>query len=101
MAVTFGAFSGAYFGYPSTTGRMFPKGSERRASLMLVGSNIFYFTQMMVGIAGMPQTRYADYPAIPEWVKLRRDSDGRRVHPGRRRPPDVRRLDSRTKGPRV
>ncbi|OGW59914.1 MAG: cytochrome C oxidase subunit I [Nitrospirae bacterium RBG_16_64_22] len=70
MAVTFGAFSGAYFWYPKVTGRMFPEGLGKASFwLMLVGSNIFYFTQMMVGIAGMPR-RYADYPAIPEWITL-------------------------------
>src|SRR3989304_151218 len=37
--------------------------------LMLIGSNLFYFTQMMVGVVGMPR-RYADYPRIPEWITL-------------------------------
>ena len=70
MAVTFGAFSGVYFWYPKITGRMYPEGLGKASFwLMLLGSNIFYFTQMMVGIAGMPR-RYADYPAIPEWVTL-------------------------------
>lgn len=70
MAMTFGAFSGVYYWYPKITGRMF---SERlgKASFwaMLLGSNLFYFTQMMVGLAGMPR-RYADYPPIAEWITL-------------------------------
>jgi cytochrome c oxidase subunit 1 len=70
MAMTFAAFSGVYFWYPKVTGRMVPEALGKTSFwLMLIGSNLFYFTQMMVGIAGMPR-RYADYPPIPEWITL-------------------------------
>ncbi|MBI1989754.1 MAG: cbb3-type cytochrome c oxidase subunit I, partial [Betaproteobacteria bacterium] len=70
MAMTFAAFSGVYFWYPKVIGRMYPETLGKTSFwLMLIGSNLFYFTQMMVGIAGMPR-RYVDYPPIPEWITL-------------------------------
>ena len=70
MAMTFAAFSGVYFWYPKVTGRMFPETLGKLSFwLMLVGSNVLYFAQMMVGLMGMPR-RYADYPPIAEWVTL-------------------------------
>ena len=70
MAMTFAAFSGVYFWYPKITGRMFPETLGKLSFwLMLIGSNVLYFTQMIVGLIGMPR-RYADYPPIPEWVTL-------------------------------
>jgi cytochrome c oxidase subunit 1 len=35
----------------------------------MIGSNLFYFLQFIVGLEGMPR-RYADYPAIESWVVL-------------------------------
>ena len=70
MAMTFAAFSGVYFWYPKVTGRMFPETLGKLSFwLMLVGSNVLYFAQMVVGLMGMPR-RYADYPPIAEWVTL-------------------------------
>jgi cytochrome c oxidase subunit 1 len=70
MAVTMGAFSGVYYWYPKITGRMFSETLGKLSFwLILIGANVLYFAQMMVGIAGMPR-RYADYPAIEEWVRL-------------------------------
>jgi cytochrome c oxidase subunit 1 len=70
MAVTMGAFSGVYYWYPKITGRMFSEMLGKLSFwLILIGANVLYFAQMMVGIAGMPR-RYADYPAIEEWVRL-------------------------------
>ena len=70
MAVTLGAFSGVYYWYPKITGRMYPEALGKISFwLVLVGSNVLYFAQMMVGIEGMPR-RYADYPDIAGWVTL-------------------------------
>jgi cytochrome c oxidase subunit 1 len=70
MAMTFAAFSGVYYWYPKVTGRMFPETLGKLSFwLMLIGSNVFYFTQMVVGLAGMPR-RYADYPPIEQWISL-------------------------------
>ncbi|MBI5379475.1 MAG: cbb3-type cytochrome c oxidase subunit I [Nitrospirae bacterium] len=70
MAMTFGAFSGLYYWYPKVTGKMFSEKIGKTSFwVMFAGSNLFYFTQMIVGLAGMPR-RYADYPPIPEWIIL-------------------------------
>jgi cytochrome c oxidase subunit 1 len=70
MAVTLGAFSGVYFWYPKVTGRMYPEALGKLSFfLMLIGSNVLYFTQMMAGIAGQPR-RYVDYPDINGWATL-------------------------------
>lgn len=70
MAMTLGAFSGIYYWYPKLTGRMYPEALGKASFwLMLIGSNLFYFTQMMAGIDGMPR-RYVDYPADAGWTLL-------------------------------
>lgn len=70
MAMTLGAFSGIYYWYPKLTGRMYPENLGKLSFwLVLVGSNIFYFVQMAVGIDGMPR-RYADYPADAGWATM-------------------------------
>ena len=70
MAVTFSAFSGIYFWYPKVTGRMYPEVLGKLSFwMMLIGSNVFYCAQLMVGLDGMPR-RYADYPAIDLWETL-------------------------------
>src|SRR3990172_7970985 len=70
MAMTFAAFSGVYFWYPKVIGRMYPETLGKTSFwLMLIGSNLFYFTQKTAGAAGMPP-RYVDYPPIPEWITL-------------------------------
>jgi cytochrome c oxidase subunit 1 len=71
MALTFGAFSGMYYWYPKIIGKMYSEGLAKLSFwLMLIGANIFYFSQMYMGMVhGMPR-RYADYPPIPEWVSL-------------------------------
>ncbi|MEN3027862.1 MAG: cbb3-type cytochrome c oxidase subunit I, partial [Aquificaceae bacterium] len=70
MALTLAAFGGFHYWYPKYTGRMY---SELWAKVALVfimiGSNLFYFLQFIVGLEGMPR-RYADYPPIDSWIKL-------------------------------
>ena len=70
MAVTLGAFSGVYYWYPKVTGRMYPESLGKTSFwLILLGSNLLYFTMMLAGIDGMPR-RYADYPDIGNWVAM-------------------------------
>jgi cytochrome c oxidase subunit 1 len=70
MAMTLAAFSGVYYWYPKLTGRMYPEALGKTSFwLMLIGSNLFYFAQMMAGIDGMPR-RYVDYPADAGWTLL-------------------------------
>ncbi len=70
MALTLAAFGGFHYWYPKYTGRMY---SEFWAKLglvvIMIGSNLFYFLQFIVGLEGMPR-RYADYPAIESWIRL-------------------------------
>ena len=70
MAMTFAAFSGVYYWYPKVTGRMFPETLGKISFwMMMIGSNVLYFTQMVVGLMGMPR-RYVDYPPIEAWINL-------------------------------
>ncbi len=70
MAVTLGAFSGVYYWYPKITGHMYPEKLGKISFwLIMFGSNVLYFTMMMVGIDGMPR-RYVDYPPIDRWITL-------------------------------
>ncbi len=70
MALTLAAFGGFHYWYPKYTGRMY---SELWAKiglvLIMIGSNLFYFLQFIVGLEGMPR-RYADYPPIEGWITL-------------------------------
>ena len=70
MALTFAAFSGIYYWYPKVVGRMYSEGLGKLGFwLMLIGANIMFFFQMVMGLSGMPR-RYPDYPPIPEWVSM-------------------------------
>ena len=70
MAVTFGAISGIYYWYPKVTGKMYNEALGKLSFwISMVGSNLFYFFQFIVGLEGMPR-RYADYPPIAEWITL-------------------------------
>ncbi len=70
MALTFAAFSGIYYWYPKVTGKMYSEGLGKLGFwLMIIGANIMFFFQMVIGLMGMPR-RYPDYPPIPEWVNL-------------------------------
>jgi cytochrome c oxidase subunit 1 len=70
MAMTFAAFSGVYYWFPKVTGRMYAEALGKFSFwLMVIGSNVLYFAQMVVGIMGMPR-RYVDYPPIETWIRL-------------------------------
>ncbi|ADC90136.1 Cytochrome-c oxidase [Thermocrinis albus DSM 14484] len=70
MTVTLVAFGGFFYWFPKVTGRMYSEFWGKVALvLIMVGSNLFYFLQLIVGLEGMPR-RYADYPPIPQWITL-------------------------------
>ncbi len=70
MALTLAAFGGFHYWYPKYTGRMYSEFWAKIALvLIMIGSNLFYFLQFVVGLEGMPR-RYADYPAIESWIRL-------------------------------
>ncbi|MCS6957633.1 MAG: cbb3-type cytochrome c oxidase subunit I [Aquificaceae bacterium] len=70
MALTLAAFGGFHYWYPKFTGRMYSELWAKIALvLIMIGSNLFYFLQFIVGLEGMPR-RYADYPAIDSWIRL-------------------------------
>jgi cytochrome c oxidase subunit 1 len=70
MATTLGAFSGIYYWFPKLTGKMYnEKLGKLSFWIIMVGSNLFYFFQFIIGLEGMPR-RYADYPPIPEFIEL-------------------------------
>lgn len=70
MALTLAAFGGFHYWYPKYTGRMYSEFWAKIALvLIMIGSNLFYFLQFIVGLEGMPR-RYADYPAIESWIRL-------------------------------
>ena len=70
MATTLGAFSGIYYWFPKLTGKMYnEKLGKLSFWIIMIGSNVFYFFQFIIGLEGMPR-RYADYPPIPEFIQL-------------------------------
>lgn len=70
MALTLAVFGGFHYWYPKITGRMYNElWAKIGLVLIMIGSNLFYFLQFIVGLEGMPR-RYADYPAIDSWIKL-------------------------------
>jgi cytochrome c oxidase subunit 1 len=65
--VIFAMFAAIYFWWPKVTGRIL---SERLATvhfwLLMIGFNLTFFVQHLLGRAGMPR-RVADYRPIPEF----------------------------------
>ncbi|MDA2918129.1 cytochrome c oxidase subunit I [Desulfobacterota bacterium AH_259_B03_O07] len=63
----FAIFAGIYYWFPKWTGRML---SERIGKchfwLMLIGFNLTFLFQHMVGLLGMPRRVYT-YPDLPSW----------------------------------
>ncbi|HIQ31086.1 MAG TPA: cytochrome C oxidase subunit I, partial [Aquifex aeolicus] len=70
MAVTLSAFAGFFYWWPKVTGRMYSEGLGKVSFwVIIVGSNVLYFAQLIIGLWGMPR-RYYDYPFIDSWVLL-------------------------------
>ncbi len=70
MAVTLSAFAGFFYWWPKVTGKMYSEGLGKLSFwIVMVGSNLLYFAQLIIGIWGMPR-RYYDYPPIESWVVL-------------------------------
>ena len=70
MALTLAAFGGFHYWYPKYTGRLYSElWAKIGLMLIMIGSNLFYFLQFIVGLEGMPR-RYADYPPIEGWITL-------------------------------
>jgi len=70
MALTLAVIGGFHYWFPKLTGKMYSEfWGKVGILLIMIGSNLFYFLQFIVGLEGMPR-RYADYPAIEGWVVL-------------------------------
>jgi len=70
MALTLAAIGGFHYWFPKITGKMYSEfWGKVGLVLIMIGSNLFYFLQFIVGLEGMPRS-YADYPAIESWVVL-------------------------------
>jgi len=70
MALTLAVLGGFHYWFPKLTGKMYSEfWGKVGLVLIMIGSNLFYFLQFIVGLEGMPR-RYADYPAIESWVVL-------------------------------
>jgi len=70
MAETLAVLGGFHYWFPKLTGKMYSEfWGKVGLLLIMIGSNLFYFLQFIVGLEGMPR-RYADYPAIESWVIL-------------------------------
>ena len=63
MGAVYGIFAAIYYWFPKMTGREIPDWAGKiHFWAMFIGSNITFFPQHFVGLAGMPR-RYIDYPA--------------------------------------
>ncbi len=66
----FGVFAGFYYWFPKVYGKMLSeKWGQWNFWLMLIGFNVTFFVQHILGIQGMPR-RQASYPAITGWGAL-------------------------------
>jgi cytochrome c oxidase subunit 1 len=62
LGATFGIFAGWYYWFPKMTGYMYSEFlGKLHFWLAFIGSNLIFFPQHFVGLAGMPR-RIADYP---------------------------------------
>jgi len=63
----FGIMAGAYYWFPKITGRMLSEGwGKVNFWLMLIGFNLTFFVQHILGLIGMPRRVYT-YPNLPYW----------------------------------
>jgi cytochrome c oxidase subunit 1/cytochrome c oxidase subunit I+III len=66
----FGIMAGAYYWFPKITGRMLSETlGKLHFWLMVIGFNLAFFVQHVLGIIGMPR-RVFTYPDLPYWGKL-------------------------------
>jgi len=67
VAGTFAIFAGVYYIFPKMTGRMYNEGVGKVGFwLSFIGTNVAFWTQMEMGLAGMPR-RYYDYAHLPQF----------------------------------
>ncbi|MCP4469502.1 MAG: cytochrome c oxidase subunit I [Gammaproteobacteria bacterium] len=67
VAGTFAIFAGVYYIFPKMTGRMYNETVGKIGFwLSFVGTNVAFWTQMEMGLAGMPR-RYYDYAHLPQF----------------------------------
>jgi heme/copper-type cytochrome/quinol oxidase subunit 1 len=68
--ILFGLFAGTYYWFPKITGRMLSeKIGKWQFWLTLIGFNMAFFVQHILGILGMPRRVYT-YQANPGWMEL-------------------------------
>ncbi len=66
----FAAFAGAYYWFPKMTGRMLSEGlGKLHFALMVLGFNMTFFVQHILGVIGMPRRVYT-YPDLPGYGAL-------------------------------
>jgi len=74
MSLVMAAFAGFFFWYPKMTGRMLREGLGKATFwLMLVGANVTFLPQYLLGLKGMPR-RIAEYAASDGFTTLNRIS---------------------------
>jgi cytochrome c oxidase subunit I len=65
-----GVFAGTYYWFPKLTGRMLDEGlGKTHFWLTMVGLNLAFFPQHLLGLIGMPRHFYT-YPDLPGWSSL-------------------------------
>ena len=66
----FGIMAGIYYWFPKITGRMLSEGLGKiHFWTMLIGFNLTFFVQHILGLIGMPRRVYT-YPDLPHWGTL-------------------------------
>jgi cytochrome c oxidase subunit I len=74
MALVMAAFAGFFYWYPKITGRMLRENLGKWTFwLMLIGANVTFLPQYLVGLRGMPR-RIAEYAATDGFTTLNRVS---------------------------
>ena len=71
LGALFGAFAAFYYWFPKMSGRMMPEWFGKiHFALTFIGTNLTFFPQHFLGLAGMPR-RYVDYPdAFEGWNNI-------------------------------
>ncbi|TMJ08096.1 MAG: cytochrome c oxidase subunit I [Bacillati bacterium ANGP1] len=70
--IVFAIFAGVYYWFPKMTGRMLSETLGKwNFWLMVVGFNLTFFVQHVLGLLGMPR-RVWTYPDLPHWTAFNR-----------------------------